>query len=252
MANIGRTLLRFTGALTLAAGATAIDHPRVMADATLGHRAGGETPVIIATVNIPEGSKIEPGAVALVGWPAHLVPPGAYASVDSVAGRVATSAVFRGEPIMPGRLVQRPSAGLEVKITPGKRAYSIRVSDVTGIAGMIRPNSRVDILVTMDKPEGERRQRVSKIFMSDMRVLAFGAFIGREVDGRPTPRYVATIEVWPVDAELLAHAATQGSLSLALRGDGDSGTVTTNRAVGASAVEYLPHAATLVPRRRER
>src|SRR5688500_3121128 len=243
MANIGQTLFRFAGALILAAGATAIDNPRVMADATLGRRAVAEAPVLIATVNIPEGAEIAPGAVAVVRWPAHVIPPGAYSSAESAVGRVAATAVFRGEPIMPGRLAQ----GREIRITPGKRAYSIRFNDVAGIAGMIFPNSRVDILVTIDAAVDGRMQRMVKIFMSNMRVLAIGAQVGREADGRPINLPVATLEFTPEEVERIAIAASQGTLSLALRGYGNSTPAATRGVTAVPAVEYFPNRAPRAP-----
>ena len=250
MASLGQTLFRFTGAMLLAAGATAIDNPRVIADATVASHGLGDVPVVIALGNIPAGARIAPGAVAVVKWPAHVIPPGAYTSVESVVGKIAASAVFRGEPLMPGRLAQTRSTGREVRITPGKRAYSIRVGDVTGIAGMIVPNSRVDILVIVDRPGAERKQRMTKIFMTNMRVLAFGAQVQRGADGRLMSSHVATLEVSPEEAERLAIASSQGSLSLALRGYGDGDSIVTNVTVGVPPAEYFSNSATVVPRLR--
>ena len=72
--------------------------------------------------------------------------------------------IFKGEAIVPGRLAPEGTApGLEVKITPGKRAYVMRINDVSGLAGMIQPNSRVDILVVIDDRRGSKQ--VAKLFM---------------------------------------------------------------------------------------
>jgi pilus assembly protein CpaB len=137
--------------------------------------------------------------------------------MDSVAGRVARVTIYKGEVILPGRLApEGTEAGLQVKITPGKRAYGIRVSDMSSLAAMIRPNSRVDIMVVIDDPE-QPGKRVAKLFMSNMRVLAIG----------PIEAAAATIEVSPEEAERLAVAASQGQIHLVLRGYGDPDSVRT-------------------------
>jgi pilus assembly protein CpaB len=83
------------------------------------------------------------------------VPAGAYAVADSVVGRVTRIPVFKGEALVPGRLAPPGTGpGLEVKITPGKRAMAVKINDVTGIAGLIQPNSRVDVLVTLKDENG--------------------------------------------------------------------------------------------------
>jgi pilus assembly protein CpaB len=136
-------------------------------------------------------------------WPAGTQPAGAYNSVDSVAGRVTRVPVYKGEAIVPGRLApEGTGAGLEVKITPGKRAYGIRVNDVSSLAGMVQPNSRVDIMVVINDPE--QQKQVAKLFMENMRVLAI--------------------------------AAAQGQLQLVLRGYGDPDSIST---AGADARDVL-------------
>ena len=127
------------------------------------------------------------------------------------------------------------STGLQVKITPGKRAYSIRVDDAGDKAALIQPNSRVDVLVILQSPDDPTR-RVAKIFMANMRVLAIGEVVQRQADGRPIRGKVATLEVTPQEAEKLAIAARQGTFSLALRGYGNPDSVVTRGTVASDIV----------------
>ena len=182
-------------------------------------------PVVVAGKDMPEGVTIDRVGLVVAQWPAGTQPAGAYSSVDSVAGRVTRVPVYKGEAIVPGRLApEGTGAGLEVKITPGKRAYGIRINDVASLAGMVQPNSRVDIMVVINDPE--QQKQVATLFMQNMRVLAIGAAPERAQDGRPISAAVASIEVTPAEAERLAIAAAQGSLQLLLRGyrDPDSAT----------------------------
>ena len=202
-------------------------------------RASGRVPtvpVVVAAKDMPEGEIADRMALVVAQWPAGTQPAGAYSSVDLVAGRVTRVPVYKGEAMVPGRLApEGTGAGLEVKITPGKRAYSIRINDVASLAGMVQPNSRVDIMVVSNGPENTGK-RVAKLFMSNMRVLAIGAASERGQDGRPINAAVASIEVTPREAEKLAIAATQGALQLMLRGHGDTDGIETK---GANSADVL-------------
>ena len=179
---------------------------------------------------MPEGVIIDRMALVVAQWPVGTQPAGAYSTVDSVANRVSRVAIYKGEAIVPGRLApEGTGAGLEVKITPGKRAYGIPINDVASLAGMVQPNSRVDIMVVIADPDNAGKQ-VAKLFMSNMRVLAIGAAPERAQDGRPISAAVASIEVTPEESERLAIAAAQGQLQLVLRGYGDPDSVITSAA----------------------
>ena len=192
--------------------------------------------VIVAGRDIPEGGMIDRNAVAAVEWPAATVPAGAFASIDSAVGRITRVAVFAGDPIVPARLAPIGSGpGLEVKIAPGKRAMGVRINDVAGISGLIQPNSRVDVLVTLRTDPLSPRQ-VAKVFMENMRVLSVGRHMERDTDGDPIDATTATLEVTPDEAERLAVAMNQGSIQLVLRGYGDPSNVSTS---GASSTDVL-------------
>src|SRR6188474_2660218 len=103
-------------------------------------------PVVVASRDIPDGVLIDRLALTVAQWPVSTVPVGAYGNIDSVAGRVTRVSVFNGEPFVPGRLTPAGTEpGLRSKITPGKRAMGVRINDITGIAGLIPVESRVDI-----------------------------------------------------------------------------------------------------------
>jgi pilus assembly protein CpaB len=192
--------------------------------------------IVVATREIPEGGVIDRAAVTTTHWPAASVPVGAFTAIDSVVGRITRVAVFSGDPIVPARLAPAGSGpGLEVKIAPGKRAMAVRINDVAGISGLIQPNSRVDVLVTLRTDALSQRQ-VAKVFMENMRVLSVGRHMERDGDGEPIDATTATLEVAPDEAERLAVAMNQGSIQLVLRGYGDPSNVATS---GASSTDVL-------------
>jgi pilus assembly protein CpaB len=201
-------------------------------------------PVVIAQKDMAEGAAIDRMSVVVAQWPVGTIPAGAFTTVDSVAGRIARVTVFKGEALVPGRLAPDGTGpGLEVKIAPGKRAVAFRINDVSGISGLIQPNSRVDIVVVMDG--GADRGRMAKVFLQNMRILAIGSDPQRTEDGRPINAAVATVEATPDQGEQLALVTTQGQIQLMLRGYGDPDTAKTSGATTAQIVQGLNRAATV-------
>jgi pilus assembly protein CpaB len=199
-------------------------------------------PVVVAAVDLTEGQLIGPGDARIVQLPTAAVPTGAYPTLDSIVGRVARIPVFTGEALVPGRLAPvGTGAGLEVKIAPGKRAMAVKIDEVAGLSGLIQPNSRVDVLLTLASDGANRDQR-AKLIMGNMRVLSVGSQIERGPDGRPVNATTAALEVTPAEAEQLAVSANQGKIQLALRGYGDPDTVETN---GASVRDVVGNARVL-------
>jgi pilus assembly protein CpaB len=195
-------------------------------------------PLVVASRNLAEGSAIDRASLSVREWPVATVPAGAFSSVDSLIGRVTRVAIFEGEALVPGRLAPSGTGpGIEVKITPGKRAMGLRINDVAGVSGLIQPNSRVDVLVNINSSAQGRQ--VSKLFMENMRVLSVGTRVERDADGKAIEATTAALEVTPEEAERLAVAVNQGSIQLVLRGYGDPDSVKTKGANSSDVLSQL-------------
>lgn len=238
MAQSRYTVVLYT-AIILAAGATYGVY-RVLESTKASSRIETRS-VVIALNDMPEGSAISRDAIGTAEWPVATIPAGAFARADSVAGRVTRVPIFKGEPIVPGRLApEGVGPGLEIKISPGKRAMAVRINDVAGISGLIQPNSRVDVLVSLRQGEGvSRTSQVAKLFMENMRVLSVGTQVQRGADGRAIAATTATLEVTPEEAERLAVAVNQGTIQLVLRGYGDPDSVSTRGATSRDVLSQL-------------
>ncbi len=198
--------------------------------------------LVVAAKNLPEGTAIDRTSLSVREWPVATVPAGAFASTDSLIGRVTRVAVFEGEPLVPGRLAPSGTGpGIEVKITPGKRAMALRINDIAGVSNLVQPNSRVDVLVQI-RNEAKEGRLVSKLFMENMRVLSVGTAVERDAEGKPIEAASVALEVTPAEAERLAIAASQGSIQLVLRGYGDPDSVKTSGANTGDVLSSLGHA----------
>ena len=119
---------------------------------------------------------------------------------------------------------------------------SVKVDDVIGVAGFIKPGDRVDVMVTIESTSGRRDNSISKMILENVKVLAAGTQMERKgKDEEPKPVQVITVEVEVEEAEKLALASTQGRLRLALRNPLNKEHVLTHGAnVGALLSSFRP------------
>jgi pilus assembly protein CpaB len=200
--------------------------------------------IVVAAVDINLGQRLAPDMVKLVEWPAESVPRGAFTDPQKLAGRVLKSAILLGEPVSESKLAPTGTlGGLSAVIAEGKRAITVRVNDVVGVAGFALPGNYVDIIVSMQKdlPAGGaamREQNISKIVLERILVLAVAQEVNRD-ETRPKVVNAVTLEVTPEQAEKLDLARSVGTLSLALRNQIDPASSATG---GATKLTLLPEA----------
>jgi pilus assembly protein CpaB len=98
------------------------------------------------------------------------------------------------------------------------RASTIRVNDITGVAGFVLPGDRVDIMLTRAPDGGGRKGGglQTDVFLQNMKVLAI-AQDANEDRSKPAVVKAVTFEVTSTQAQKLVLAQKLGSLSLALR-----------------------------------
>lgn len=194
--------------------------------------------VLVAAGDLTPGAPLTQASVRWEGWPKASVDPSFITRATApdlskvVQGAVVRAPMMAGEPLTTTKVVHADSAGfLSAKLMRGMRAVSIAISVDTGAGGFILPNDRVDILCTQQLGDAHR-YRVSTI-LNDVRVLA----VDQTYDSKDTKTVVgrtATLELSPDQVQLVERAKAGGTLSLALRALGDSGT-TADAKVAASA-----------------
>jgi pilus assembly protein CpaB len=193
--------------------------------------------VVLARVDAATASTLDPLGLTTVEWPREHLPPGALASVEAASGRVARRPIAAGEPILESALFERGTeGGLGAVIEPSHRALSVKVDSVIGVAGFVKPGSRVDVLTTLRRVDQETATPYSKVILQDVRVLAVDQKMEEARDGKPELVSVVTLEVDPTQAEHLIYAAHEGRLQLALRTPGDAEMIDTQ---GANVADVL-------------
>jgi pilus assembly protein CpaB len=175
-------------------------------------------PVVVAAADLELGAELRPDDLRVVQRPESAMPMGAFANPDEVVGRGLVMPVIQNEPILPMKLAGKGAgSGLTVVIPEGKRAVSVRVNEVIGVAGYVVPGTRVDVLTTIN-PGQQQTTMTSKVILTDVQVLAAGTKLDNTADkDKPVPVSVVTLLVNPDEAERLTLAASEGKIQLALR-----------------------------------
>jgi pilus assembly protein CpaB len=179
--------------------------------------------VVVAAVDIELGSRLTPEMVTTADWPSGSVPPGAFGDVKNVQQRTLKTSLARGEPVIERKLAPvGTQGGLSAVIADGKRAMTVRVNDVIGVAGFALPGTYVDVMVNAQQDRGhdEQPRQVSKTVLEQVLVLAVAQEAGRDAT-KPKVVSAVTLELSPQDAEKLDLARSVGSLSLVLRNQVD-------------------------------
>ena len=232
----------------LMAGAAVLAAARWMG----GQNAASSRKVVVALADIGLGAKIAPAMLGSMDWPAGALPPGAVLDPKTIEGRITRADIGRGEPVLESRLAP-PGAtgGLSAIVADGKRAMTVRVNDVVGVAGFALPGNFVDILVnTHDdraRPGGGEPLAISKIVLERILVLAVAQESGRD-DSKPKVVNAVTLELSPEQVEKLDLARSVGALSLVLRNQVDPAPVNTGGATKESLLELTALAPVARPR----
>jgi pilus assembly protein CpaB len=182
--------------------------------------------MVVAARPLPVGTIVQEQHVKTIEWSGGALPLGYMGNPQEVVGRGLVAPLQENEPILESKLAAKGAGGgLPVIINEGMRGLTMRVNEVSGVAGFVTPNTRVDVLLTMeDKASGEPATR---IIMQDMRVLAAGQSLQPDKEGKPQSVPVVTFLVTPEQAETLALASQQGNIQLALRNMLDTASIKT-------------------------
>jgi len=117
-------------------------------------------------------------------------------------------------PVTKDDLLSEQTAGLVAMLKNGERAIAIRVTPESLAGGFVLPGSKVDIVFTMKRGDGDSK---AQIIMQDMMVLAVDMKNTRDADQTSMLGNTVTLAAKPEDSERLSLAAQLGDLRLLLR-----------------------------------
>jgi pilus assembly protein CpaB len=176
--------------------------------------------IVLAARPLSVGTTVKPADIKLGKMPGSAFPKGAFGKPEEVIDRPLISNILMDEPILEGRLAARGSGlGLAPTIPVGMRGVTVRVNDVTGIAGFVLPGMRVDVLVTGHPPNAEGS--VTTTPLQNMLVLSAGTVMQPDARGQAMPSATVTLLATPEQAETLTLANADTRIQLVLRNGSD-------------------------------
>lgn len=196
----------------------------VLARNWLAHHAqlsqGDVGTIVVAAAPIPFGTELTKENTKEIPWSTAVLPEGVFATKSDLlehGRRAALALIARNEPVLRSKIsAPNQLATLSSMLTPGRRAVTVRVDDVRGVAGFIQPGDLVDVVLIRTEAESRSNLSYSDIILQAAKVLAIDQITGERTD-KPTVAKAVTLEVTPEDAQKILLATNIGRLSLILR-----------------------------------
>lgn len=184
--------------------------------------------VYVAASDIPADIPITAAMIKSAELSPEAAVSGAITNQSEIIGKVSNAKIFSGEQIIGAKLVLTGEIGsktLAYAITPGMRAITIAVDETSGLAYMLAPADRVDIIgeflttTPSETADGSIKVSHTAMILENINVLAVDNVLSK--DGKissDSPVYTTlTLEVTPAEAMELSEAQFEGQLRAILR-----------------------------------
>jgi pilus assembly protein CpaB len=171
--------------------------------------------------------------------PEKFVEKHALQDPERAVGMVALAPIKAGEILLENKIMEPgPVTGLSLQVAPSKRAVTIPIDETRGVAKLLKPGDRIDLVAALEVGRGPTQRREVKTILQDVVVLATGLKIVNELPrlfervGKEdfikniradTNFNTITVEASPQDSQNLIYilATSPGSLFVTLRHPND-------------------------------
>jgi pilus assembly protein CpaB len=211
--------------------------------------ASATTKVVVAANDIAARTTLKSNMLEVADVPTDSVLKGTFSNIDDLEGQVTRYPLVSGEQVVASKIgaPEKGTEGLSFVVPAGMRAFSILVSEESGVGGLILPGDLVDVIGILD--EGTVGIDKTVTLAQSVEVLAVAqeaqepipaarptgtvtpsAVSGtlgerpEDVKANPSARTV-TLAVTQEQAQLLALVQAKGDLALSLRSFGDKAPV---------------------------
>ena len=207
--------------------------------AQISKKFGAMTSVVTAVRNIGEMETINDSMIQLEEYPSSFVQPEAILTMEEAIGLVALAPISGSEQLMKTKITRPgPTTGISLQVSPTKRALTIPIDEMRGVAKLLKPGDRIDIVAALDVKDGINQKRQIKTIMQDVVILATGIKVVselprvfEEISGESFIRNIRsatdfntiTIEADPKAIQSLVYvlSTSPGALFLSLRHPSD-------------------------------
>jgi len=173
--------------------------------------------VVVPNISMAKGETVTEAQLSLRSIPLE------YAHEDSVResnfaealGQRLAYSVEVGKPLLWAHLELGKNGTFSSLLDDGRRALTISVDEINSLSGFLQPDDKVDLFLTYS----ENGDRVTRLLMTQLRVIATGTLTRTPDDGKmSTTNYgTLTVDVNPKEAERLIYAQSAGSITATLQ-----------------------------------
>lgn len=179
--------------------------------------------IVAAAKDVAPGQELSDEDLGYVEMSVDSLPRTSFKTTDGLKGRVAVVALVKGQPLLESSLAE-PGAGrgLQAVVPDGMRAVTIEVNEVSGLAGLLTPGCRVDVISTIKRAESSNMART---IVENVKVMAIGPnTVVKDKEGKSDSLNLRSITllVTPKQAETIELACSQARPRLVLRGTSDN------------------------------
>lgn len=186
---------------------------------------GDTTEVVTAMGTIPANTAITEEMLQVKAVPDAALLSGYITEKEQVIGKVTKADIFSGEQILLVKLIAPGEIGndtLAYAIEPGMRAITVSVDANTGLAGMLRPQNRIDLICDLEyPPTGAEPKSYSIVLAENVKILAVDNVLsenGKRSEEEGAAAYsTLTLEVNPAQTLEISMAVHSGQLRTVLR-----------------------------------
>jgi len=182
---------------------------------------------VIAAEDVGAGAALKVTDLSIGQLPEDLVPGNSFGDVNDLVDRVPTVPLVKGQAILETMLAPKGTPnGLTAVVPDGMRAITIEVNEVSGVAGMLMPGCRVDLVMTLPADAGGPME--ARTVADDVKILAVGRKFGPQsaqsaaADADQPAARTVTLVVTPDQAHIIELAGHTGNPRFVLRGARDS------------------------------
>lgn len=189
-----------------------------------------KTNVVVAAADIAANTVVTADMLQYAAVPNEAVLTGAVTDMTSAVGKITDTEILAGEQVLTRKLVdavkEQTGGSLSYAVADGMRAAAVAVDATSGVAGLIKPGNRVDVVViyqaetAADAAGQSKTQTAAQLLLQNIAVLAVDKVTDKA--GSADMYATITLEVTPEQALDLNVARNVGSLSLLLRSPIDS------------------------------
>ena len=219
----------------------------------------GDAPVLVANETIGAGTELNAGMFRVVSYAEADLVPEALADPEAVAGQTATVEILKGQQVSRSHIASatddKRTSQTAFKLPDGHRGVAVKVDKVTGVAGLLVPGDRVDVVVAIeeqkaDDPDDVKYLRIQTVLQNVLVVardqLDVESVVTIDEEGKPVGNTsdqefeqrpedadpagglsTVTLALTPQDVQRLVLADALGDITLSMRrfGEGEAAPV---------------------------